>query len=49
MLFILAIIQSNRFKDCGTNNLAVDLARVQYFYFMQPSPGILPVVEGMVD
>lgn len=49
MLFILAIIQSDRFKVCGTNNLAIDLARVQYFYVVQPPPGILPVVEGMVD
>ena len=49
MLFILVIIQPGRFTICTTYNLAIDLARVQHFYVMQPPPSIPSVVEGMVD
>lgn len=49
MLFILAIIQPDRFTYRTTYNLAIDLARAQYFYFMQPPPDAPPVVEGVVD
>jgi len=49
MLCILAVILSVWFARCGTHNLAIDLARVQYPNFIQPPPGTLSVVEDMVD
>ena len=49
MLFILAIIQPDWFTYNSTYNLAIDLARVQHFYFMQPPPDAPPVFEGVVD
>jgi hypothetical protein len=49
MLFILSIIQPDRFTNCTTYNLAIDLALFQYFYFMQPPPGTTPTIEGMGD
>jgi hypothetical protein len=45
MLFILAIVQRYRFTD----KLAMDLARAQYFHFMQPPPSTTPFVEDMAD
>jgi hypothetical protein len=49
VLCILAIILSGRLARWTTHKVAIDLARVQYLYFMQPSTGVLPVVEDMVD
>lgn len=49
MLFILAVILSGRSAQCESHNLAIDLARVQHLYVIQPPPDALPVVEGVVD
>lgn len=49
MLFLLAIVLSGRPAPCVSHNLAIDLARVQHLYVIQPPPNVLPVVEDVVD
>ena len=49
MLCVLVIVLSDRLGYCKAHNLAIDLARVQHVYSIQPPPSTLPVVEGMAN